>query len=328
VAPVGVELCLGLVGAHPAHDQPLGPERGLGDLGLARVGVIVERDPGIGVDPLDRLAHVRLEAHPDRVGDPLAPQPVKQLRVLKPRVGAQQDLALGPGSPDPGDELLGEADDPALGVGRPLAVAHVQDLAGLGARGQQRVVAEHFGVAVGGALLEPAADLAEKRVDVDHQSVRAGAGPGPPGASERLAEHAVELAHVTEGESAQEGAERRGSHHPMAKDLARRARAQQVAVVDRVRPGEDRMHEAHHLAPRAKRAPPAAQIDPPVDQTLEPQALGEGARQDQSGVSDRALIVEGDRRRIEAPRGAHSRRFIVHHLGDLLTRGRGCRYIR
>jgi hypothetical protein len=27
----------------------------------------------------------------------------------------------------------------------------------------------------------------------------------------------------------------------MAKDLARRARAQQVAVVDRVRPGEDRM---------------------------------------------------------------------------------------
>jgi len=114
----------------------------------------------------------------------------------------------------------------------------------------------------------------------------------------------------------------------VAEDIAPRARAQQVAVLGRVGPGEDRVNERHHLAPGAKGARPPAQIDPAVDQPLETQSLGEGARQDQPGVGDRAPIIEGDLHRIEARGGAHTRRFIVHHSGDLLTRGRGCPYIR
>jgi hypothetical protein len=133
---------------------------------------------------------------------------------------------------------------------------------------------------------------------------------------------------VTEREGAQERPERRGRHHPVAEDLARRARSQQVAVIDRVRAGEDRVDERHRLATGAKGAPSVAQIDAVVDQPLQPQSLCEGARQDQPGVCDRAPIVEDDLHRIEARRSADNRRFIVHYSGDLLTPGRGCPYIR
>jgi len=48
------------------------------------------------------------------------------------------------------------------------------------------------------------------RVDVDHEPARSRPGAGRPRAPQRLAEHAVELAHVSEAEAAQERPERRG----------------------------------------------------------------------------------------------------------------------
>src|SRR3954465_3225952 len=58
---------------------------------------------------------------------------------------------------------------PLLRGGRPTAQADVQRRAGIGAGGQDRVVAEQPRVAVGRALLAVAANLALEAVDVDHQ---------------------------------------------------------------------------------------------------------------------------------------------------------------
>jgi hypothetical protein len=76
---------------------------------------------------------------------------------------------------DPGDQLFGEAFGTALGG--TLAQPGVQHLTGVGARRQQRVIAERLGVAVRGALLVLAVDLADRRVQIDrHRRVaRSGA---------------------------------------------------------------------------------------------------------------------------------------------------------
>jgi hypothetical protein len=64
----------------------------------------------------------------------------------------------------PGGQFVDEPCGAAGGVGPPGALAGVQDLAGVGAGGQQRVVAEGVGVAVGGALLVVAVHLAHRGV--------------------------------------------------------------------------------------------------------------------------------------------------------------------
>jgi hypothetical protein len=46
----------------------------------------------------------------------------------------------------------------------------VQDLASVGPGGEKRVVAALTGVTERGALLEPAVDLADERVDIDDQT--------------------------------------------------------------------------------------------------------------------------------------------------------------
>ena len=55
VAPVGEQLGLRADQAGAADDQPPAPERGLGDLRLAGVGVVGDRDP-VGLGDLRRSA--------------------------------------------------------------------------------------------------------------------------------------------------------------------------------------------------------------------------------------------------------------------------------
>lgn len=92
----------------------------------------------------------------------------------------------------------------------------MEHLAGIGAGGQQRVVAELSGVAVGGAALVVAVDLADGGVHIDghRRLVRSGtSGPRP---GKDLLGGLVELADVAEGERTQERAQRRWRQHPMA----------------------------------------------------------------------------------------------------------------
>ena len=61
-----------------------------------------------------------------------------------------------------------------------------------------------------------------------------GAGAQLPGALDRLAQHLVELAHVTEAEGAQEGAEGGGRHRLVTEQSLAAAGPQHVGVIARV----------------------------------------------------------------------------------------------
>jgi hypothetical protein len=73
------------------------------------------------------------------------------------------------------------------------------------------------------------------RVDVNEgQLVRAGQQPGPPRQpGQQLPVHLLQLAHITEGEGAQERSERARRPDP-GEQIRHRAVAQQVHVIDRV----------------------------------------------------------------------------------------------
>jgi hypothetical protein len=198
----------------------------------------------------------------------------------------------------------------------PRAQADVQDLAGVGARGQDRVVAEQMRVAVGGALLEPAAHLADEAVDIDHQPAVAGPGPGHPRALERLCEQPVQLADMTEGERAQERAQRRRRRQPAAEQPVRTSRPEHVGVVDAVGAKHHRQQQRHHLAARVGGArPAAAQPHQPCRPRLDPEPLRERRNQRHAGIRDHPLIIEQDFHAVQSDWPV-----ILHHEGDLLTR--------
>jgi hypothetical protein len=94
---------------------------------------------------------------------------------------------------------------PRVVLARPLRWRAREHLAGVGPGGQQRVVAEGVGVAVGGALVVVAVDLAHGGVQVHGHRPITGTPAGRPRAREQLLAQPVELADVAEGEGAQEG---------------------------------------------------------------------------------------------------------------------------
>ena len=189
----------------------------------------------------------------------------------KARVKTHDDRAGRSGPTQARHELFDEALDAALGVGRPLAQAGMEDLSGGGQGGQDRVVAELLGVAIGGTVLLLAVDLVDGRVDVDDEAFVTRSRPERPRGAEGLADDPLELADVAEGERAQEGPERRRRHHPMREDLGARSSAQHVGVVDVAGPGHHGMHQGQDLAPRPEAADASGQLDRGVTELLEPE---------------------------------------------------------
>jgi hypothetical protein len=135
------------------------------------------------------------------------------------------------------------------------------------------VVAALAAVAEAGALLGGAVQLADEGVDVDHQPLAAGSDAGRPGAPDRLCPHPIKLAHVPEAERAQEGAQRRGRHHAVAKKRLGAAGPQHVAIVDRIGSKHHRVHERAELAARPRSAGPLAEVDRLLDEPLEASRL-------------------------------------------------------
>ena len=160
--PEGQQLALGIEGADAANDEAAPAERRYGDLGDARGRVVIEPRPRAVVDLLDRRPDLRLETDADRELPARAVEAVERLVRPEPRVGAQQLRAGRAGALHACDELVAEAQHPARGVRRALAQADAQDLAGVRARGNQRVVAADAGVAERGALLAVAEHLADE----------------------------------------------------------------------------------------------------------------------------------------------------------------------
>ena len=106
--------------------------------------------------------------HGHRVGHFQTSKDLDGVIVPIPRVKTHDDLAGCPGPAETGHELFDEVLGPALGVGRSLAHPGVEDLAGVGPPGEDRVVARDLGVAIGRATFEPSEHLTDRRVDVDH----------------------------------------------------------------------------------------------------------------------------------------------------------------
>ena len=195
----------------------------------------------------------------------------------------------------------------------------MQHLAAVGAGREQRVIPELLGVADPGALLGVPVDLADEGVDVDHQAPFARARAGPPRASQRLAEHAVELAHMPERKRTQKRAQRRGRHRPMPEQRLGPPRPQHIAVIDAVRAQQHRVHQREHLAARARRPRPLPEADRGIDERLDPQPPRERDREHDPGIDDHALIIK---------RHVGSVRQILHHKSDLLTQAAAARHSR
>jgi hypothetical protein len=86
-----------------------------------------------------------------------------------------------------------------------------EHLAGVGAGGQQRVVAKVRGGAIGGALLVVAVHLAHRGVQVDRHWPITWARAGRPRPGQDLLGEPVEPADLPEGEGAQEGPQVEGA---------------------------------------------------------------------------------------------------------------------
>jgi hypothetical protein len=122
-------------------------------------GGLVDRFDG-GADGLD---------HPnsDRVLPARLLETLEDLGVPKPRVGPEQLDAGRAGAVDAGDQLVAKALDPLLRVRRTLPKTDVQRFARVGARRENWEVAQQMRIPVGGALLQPPADLPDEAVDID-----------------------------------------------------------------------------------------------------------------------------------------------------------------
>ena len=214
------------------------------------------------------------------------------------------------------DQFFGEAQHPALGVRRAMTQPHMQHLAGVRARGHDRVIPKLLGVPEPGALLLVAAHLADEAVDVDDQPAGAGASAGLPRPRERLTEDLVELANMPEGERPQERAQRRGRRDPAPEQPPRAARSQHLAVIDAVGAQRHRVDQRHHLPARVRRTRTIrAQAHTTRDQRLQPQPPGERRDQRDPRVRDDPVVVKTDPHAVQSDRPV-----IVHHQGDPLRR--------
>ena len=159
---------LASLAAHPGDVRRLGdlghPGVGIGDGAPCRLVDGVDAGPDLGVD-VDR----------DGVGHAQAHQGVDERVGEEPGIGPQGERTAGPGPAHPGNEFFDESLVAALGGS--LAQAGVEHLARLGPRGDERVIAEDGGVAIGGALLRLSVDLADRRIEV-HRHGRV-IGPSP-----------------------------------------------------------------------------------------------------------------------------------------------------
>jgi hypothetical protein len=193
----------------------------------------------------------------------------------------------------------------------------MQHLAGVSAGGQQRVVAEHPGVAVGSPTLVVAVDLADGGVHVDDHWAIAGAGARRPCPAQDGLGDPVELADVAEGEGAQERLQRAWCHHPVAEHLGGGAGAQHVGVVDAVAAGQQRVHQGQHLAAGPVVAGPGAKVDQLVDGRFDPQTLGQRCGQQQPSVGDGVVVIEDHHKAVGTVRRWHRESALLIGTNDV-----------
>jgi hypothetical protein len=196
----------------------------------------------------------------------------------------------------------------------------VQHLTAVGAEGQQWVQAEPAGVAVAGTLLVVAVGLADRGVHVHGQRPVTGTRAGHPCSAQQLAEHAVELADVPEGERSQPRPDRGGRHHAVAEDRAGRPGPQRLDVVDAIATGEQRVDQGEQLATGPGRSRTITQINELVGELLDPEPLGQRRGQQQPRGGDGVIVIEGDVDGVENDvRGSHRKGVLRLGVNDWLA---------
>jgi hypothetical protein len=150
-----------------------------------------------------------------------------------------------------------------------------------------------------------AVNLTDGGVEVHRHGLGAGSGARCPGPGERVFGDPVELADMAEGERAQERPQRTGRHHPVAEHGCGGPGAQHVGVVDAVAAGHQRMHQGQQLAAGPVCTGPLTKVDQLVDHLLDAQAVGQRSWQQQPGVGDRVVVIEGHAEGVGAVGGWH-----------------------
>ena len=99
---------------------------------------------------------------------------------------------------------------------------------------------------------------------------------------------------MTPPETAQKGPQggRRFDH--AADGAGRPAGAQHVGVVDAIAAGQRRRHQRQQLVPRVGSTRRISQVNVAVHQFTQTQMVGQGERQEQSGIGHQTVIIEGD----------------------------------
>jgi hypothetical protein len=179
----------------------------------------------------------------------------------------------------------------------------MENLTGIGPGGHQRMQTQHPGVPVGGALLGITMHLADRRVEIHRHGPVCRSGPGGPGPGEDLGAQLIELADMTEGETAQERPTRRSRHGLMPEHHLGGTGPQDLDIVNAVAVRHDGLSQAQDLPSRPGRSRSIAQIDKSVGQRLDTQTLGDYGGQHQPGVRHRMIIVG---HHVEAARTARS----------------------
>ena len=194
----------------------------------------------------------------------VAPAGGHHLGRVEPRVGPQTERPGRTGSAYPPGQLVDEPLRPPPGVRRPLPLADMEDLAGIGPGGHQRMQTQHPGVAVGGALLVVTVNLANRRVHIDGHWTVTRAGPGRPGPSQDLAAELIQLADVAESKTAQERPTRRSRHGLMPEHRLSGASPEDPHVVDAVAVRHDGLSQGQDLPTRPGRTRAITEIDQSV----------------------------------------------------------------
>src|ERR1035437_7915495 len=123
----------------------------LGHLGFPAEGVVDVRPVSFG-DGLNGPDHGFVLGDSDGVADTVVTTGRHDVLGVEPRVGPQGELTSCPRSPRTPDRLPHAPSGAPATTGRALPVADVEDLPGACPGGDERVLAEHSGVAIGSTL--------------------------------------------------------------------------------------------------------------------------------------------------------------------------------
>ena len=302
-------------GPNPPHDQPdrhgvfaaKSRELDLGNVsaGHLRAGQPVrDRLPGVLVDALDRGPDPLVLPSGDRERDVEFDGGVQDRPAVEGAVGPDRELPGRAGVADPADRLGQERLGAPRGAGGSAAQPAHQDLSGLRAGRQLRVVAADFRVAERGALLAATVDRDDGGVQVDRQrrGQIGGSGPDGPQPLEKLAADRVVLADVGPLVRPQPRPDCR-RRPGRVEQPARGAGPQHRDVVDAVATGEHRPDHAQRLRPAVRAV--SGQLQPLVHQLGQADPFSQHRRRQQPGVRHQIPLIEAHRHPAQLMRCSH-----------------------